>query len=644
MNGRKFILAVLLATNVLFTSGFVASQSPADGPLVSQLTPHEEQEWNVFGHVTMLNGEPVPGAKVTLDIGVGRNLVQTLETNLKGDFELPLNANLYKTVKVKLVASKTGYLDSTETVDFGSERKPGGIDLVLRENEEDASQLALATLISNVGPRLLAPAPGASVIGPERRDYLEGAQQFLNGHQTDGALSLLAKAVEREPNCVECRTLFGLALLKAGSWCSAIRQLTRAATLNTSVETKGRIAEPSLILGVLECWRGHPERAVTFFSQALEVEPANPLVLQELGRALVFQENWEAADQYLAKAISRGAAAEAHLLRARALLAEGKADEADAEMDTYLAGRKPKELPVPIRATWSQMKSRVELESEGTVSKSLVDKPLAELMQALPELKGLQPAQTQHELAPILRKVGEGVETFFRHFVNTSSLEEIRQERLHGNGKVGTSLRQDFQYLLLAQREKSGLGLEEYRTDAAGARTMPRGLEVGFMLTAGFASASLHFHPAYQSESTFRYLGRQRMEGRETYVVAFAQRPQTARLLGTFSVSTTSAPTLTQGVAWVDCDSYQIIRMRTDLLRPLEKFRLDKQTTEIRYGEVHFKDIPSPLWLPRKVAVTVKWKGKILRNWHTYSGFKLFHVESHQKPPKLPSEAVENPN
>ena len=313
-------------------------------------------------------------------------------------------------------------------------------------------------------------------------------------------------------------------------------------------------------------------------------------------------------------------------------------------MDTYLGGRKPKELPAPIRATWSQMKSRVELESEGTVSKPMVQQPLAELTRALPELKGLQPPQTQEELAPILRKVGEGVETFFRHFVNTSSLEEIRQERLHGNGKVGMSLSQDFQYLVLAQPEKSGLGLEEYRTDAAGARTVPRGLEAGFMLTAGFASASLHFHPAYQSESTFRYLGRQRMDGRETYVVAFAQRPETARLLGTFSVSTTSAVTLTQGVAWVDCHSYQIVRMRTELLKPVEKFALDRQTTEIHYDEIQFKEIPLPLWLPRKVAVTVKWKGKTLRNWHTYSDFKLFHVESHQRPLELHAEGGEKPN
>jgi hypothetical protein len=36
---------------------------------------------------------------------------------------------------------------------------------------------------------------------------------------------------------------------------------------------------------------------------------------------------------------------------------------------------------------------------------------------------------------------------------------------------------------------------------------------------------------------------------------------------------------------------------KTDLLKPLPKVRLAWQTTEIQYGQIHFKDTPAELWL-----------------------------------------------
>ena len=81
----------------------------------------------------------------------------------------------------------------------------------------------------------------------------------------------------------------------------------------------------------------------------------------------------------------------------------------------------------------------------------------------------------------------------------------------------------------------------------------------------------------------------------------------------------------------MDPRTYQIVRMRTDLLRPLTKVRLNRQTTEIHYAEVNFKDSPAPLWLPQEVTVTVEWKGKTYRNSHTYSNFKHFNVGAEEK-------------
>jgi len=198
-------------------------------------------------------------------------------------------------------------------------------------------------------------------------------------------------------------------------------------------------------------------------------------------------------------------------------------------------------------------------------------------------------------------------------------------------GKIAAAQNQKFQYLLLTKPEKWGLGVEEFRGTLQGGLAVPTGLKEGFMLTEGFASASLLLHPAYQSGASFRYLGRQRLNGTDTYVLAIAQKPETARMMERFNMNNVSVLILFQGVAWIDASNYQILRLRTDLLKPQPAVRLLRQTTEIKYAEVPFKDISSKLWLPLQVTVTVDWNGKVLRNSHAYSDFRLFNVQTKER-------------
>jgi len=147
----------------------------------------------------------------------------------------------------------------------------------------------------------------------------------------------------------------------------------------------------------------------------------------------------------------------------------------------------------------------------------------------------------------------------------------------------------------------------------------------------------------HQPGSIFRYLGRQLLEGRETYVVAFAQRPDTTRLEAWASDGKKTVRMLVQGVAWIDPTTYQIIRMRTDLLAPRPDINLERQTTEIRFAEVHFKALPAAFWLPHEVVVTVNIFGQTYRNTHHYSHFRLFKVETLQIP-KAKQGAPGKPN
>ena len=272
---------------------------------------------------------------------------------------------------------------------------------------------------------------------------------------------------------------------------------------------------------------------------------------------------------------------------------------------------------------------------------SVVTWPLPRLLKAIPKLKGLEPDESQAELPRILQKVGVNVEAFFENFPNTASVEKISMERLavaSGMGALGwpsagirESHTQKFRYLALPRPANEGVGLDEYRTDSKGQVVEPGGLGVGHFVTKGFVSVPLGFHPEYQAGSTFRYLGRQVINKRQSHVVAFAQRPGIARIGQRISFGTTSLLVLVQAIAWIDASDYQILRMRTDLLPSKENVGPKRDTTEIEFRTVRFKESTQMLWLPYEVAVSVDWRGNVYQNRHRYSDFRLFTVSTQQK-------------
>ena len=110
-----------------------------------------------------------------------------------------------------------------------------------------------------------------------------------------------------------------------------------------------------------------------------------------------------------------------------------------------------------------------------------------------------------------------------------------------------------------------------------------------------------------------------------------------------FNTDQESVLVLFQGVAWIDADTHKIVRLRSDLLAPQPRIRLERQTTEINYEPVQFKQLAEAMWLPSAVDVTVQWKGRTFRNSHTYSRFKLFNTEVKDKIQKIEPPAPELP-
>jgi hypothetical protein len=253
-----------------------------------------------------------------------------------------------------------------------------------------------------------------------------------------------------------------------------------------------------------------------------------------------------------------------------------------------------------------------------------------QLHSRFPELASLKFAATQTELPMILQRVAASEQAFLRNIPNLTAREDIVvQQQAHAGGmdRSFPVFSGKYTYLVLAHRESDGVHLLEYRTDLQGKEIKP-GLEFAPASTQGFALVALFFDPFHHTLATFRYHGRQQVNHREMYVVAFAQRPNAAQLIGQISIDGKSTSTAYQGIAWIDPVKFQIHRMRTDLLEPLPDVGLLAQTTEIHFMEVHLPALPTPLWRPRSVVVSSISNGQLLRNRHSYSKYERFVTNS----------------
>jgi len=249
-------------------------------------------------------------------------------------------------------------------------------------------------------------------------------------------------------------------------------------------------------------------------------------------------------------------------------------------------------------------------------AKPYLDDPLPQLTAAIPELHGLDPAPDQQLLAEILKKTGDKSLDLLRKMPNVISHESVVTKI----EPRGPTWRQQFEYLVLRHEGTGEVMLEEYRTDKAKTGTAP--------LSQGTANAWVLFHPGNLLESRFRYLGRQRMDGHATIVLAFAQIPDKVKFPGEVALPGTSVPVLFQGIAWIDASDFRIVRLRKDLLAPRPDISLRTLTSEVLFSQVRVSEVADPLWLPQEATITWDFKGQVVQQLHRYSGFHLYRSKT----------------
>ena len=265
------------------------------------------------------------------------------------------------------------------------------------------------------------------------------------------------------------------------------------------------------------------------------------------------------------------------------------------------------------------------------------------------DLSGLKPDESQAGLQAVLDNASAVIIAQMPRVPNLLAREDIAQEQrpatsyMPGGMSSGSGRhRQDlamqpvgpqddrlvphdwrrFEYLIIAKPDVAGTIFDESRVEVGKPRDLspPHGI--------GFGSMWMMFLPTNLPESHFRYIGRQKIDGRPTFVVVFAQDPELVKMPAVIQLESGSFPLLYQGVAWIDQETYRMVRIRTDLLAPLPTVQVKQVSSSVNFSEVKIPQLETPLWLPKDVEITWEISGTRLGEIHRYSGYHLFRATS----------------
>jgi len=152
------------------------------------------------------------------------------------------------------------------------------------------------------------------------------------------------------------------------------------------------------------------------------------------------------------------------------------------------------------------------------------------------------------------------------------------------------------------------------------------------LATRGLVSLGVNiFHPAFSSDFVFSCEGLGRWEDHPAWQVRFEQREGTPSRIRSWSYLGKTFAIPLKGRVWISPNTFDIIRLETDLREPVKELQLTKEHLAIDYGPVDFKQVKEQLWLPQSAEMYFSFLGKRYHHKHTLSDYVLFSVDEKSK-------------
>lgn len=208
-----------------------------------------------------------------------------------------------------------------------------------------------------------------------------------------------------------------------------------------------------------------------------------------------------------------------------------------------------------------------------------------------------------------------------------SATETFVHDELESNGGVRKTYTDSFQYLAALQWPNKDLMIV---TEARNGRISVANLPVPYV-TEGVPSIGLIFHASHAVNFNFTCEGLGHWGGQPAWQVRFEQRLDRPAQIHDWAERGHAYSAILKGRAWISTGSYHLLRIETDLIRPIPEVRLELHHMIIEYAPVKSANGKYELWLPASAEVFSRFRGRTFRQRHDFSEFALFSVDSAQE-------------
>ena len=381
--------------------------------------------------------------------------------------------------------------------------------------------------------------------------------------------------------------------------------------------------------------------AMPLLERAIDAEPFSWRAYGLLADAYLLQGNFDQSAKESEHAIELGHREAAVVQRylAAALAEGGERDKAISMLESYVGEHRGdigarKQLD-KLRAAGGQSAK----DAADASTKELLEPGAVELVSAHPLPINWAPADIDKDVPPVaagstcaldkvVQMAGRRIEEFVANVDRFAATELQNYESINNWGLDLFSKQWSFDYVVSIHEMKPGIfDVEEFRKNKSPGEEAPADIQ-----SNGLPAMVLIFHPRQTENFEFTCEGLARTKNGLAWQVHFRQRADKPNTMRRYQIGMAgqSYRVDMKGRVWISAESYQVLRMETQMVAPVQEIRLTADYTAIEYGPVHFRGKNIDMWLPQSAEVYSDWKGRRFHQRHSFSKYMLFSVDDKQ--------------
>lgn len=238
------------------------------------------------------------------------------------------------------------------------------------------------------------------------------------------------------------------------------------------------------------------------------------------------------------------------------------------------------------------------------------------------------PTPDTQRLNDLLTRTARQTSGFLDQFSDVKCTELVRQEKLGKDDKIELKEDSTYDYLVMLTNSGGELNLSESRIPVHEAKKDRKNTTM--LLSNGFATLFLVFHPVYAEAFNFELAGEETVAGRALVKVGFKH------ILGMKSPAALALrgreyPLELSGTAWIDPQTGSIAKIQAGIADTLQDVGLKSLSSEIDFAPVPLPDTKQVYWFPTQARVEVETPKQHWRNLHQFTAYKKFSVSTEER-------------